>query len=103
MLKGCKTVKSDVLAELFSSIYGTLNLLDVAERLNLPRSQWVMGVAYLLRSGALVAPDGTSLKTNETGVNLLADLSRVEAARQCCRCNRRDGSGADIGAIRVAS
>jgi hypothetical protein len=79
MLKGCKTVKSDVLAELFSSIYGTLNLLDVAERLNLPRSQWVMGVAYLLRSGALVAPDGTSLKTNDTGVNLLADLSRVEA------------------------
>lgn len=78
MLKGCKTVKSDVLAELFSSIYGTLNLLDVAEKLSLPRSQWVMGVAYLLRSGALVAPDGTSLKTNETGVNLLADLSRVD-------------------------
>lgn len=54
-----------MLSEIYGNVYGTLNLADVAERLSLRRSQWVMGVAHLLRAGIFLAPDGKSLKITD--------------------------------------
>lgn len=72
-VKQCKTVESSVLSEFYSSIYGTLNLGDVAEKLGLRRSQWVMAAAHFLKQGALLAPDGTSLKAPDLAAEVFRD------------------------------
>lgn len=64
-IHACKVVSPAVLSEIYGNVYGTLNLADVAERLSLRRSQWVMGVAHLLRAGIFLAPDGKSLKITD--------------------------------------
>lgn len=72
-VKQCKTVESSVLSEFYSNIYGTLNLADVAEKLGLRRSQWVMAAAHFLKQGALLAPDGTSLKVPDLTAEVFRD------------------------------
>ncbi|MDX1986050.1 MAG: DUF4388 domain-containing protein [Candidatus Obscuribacter sp.] len=72
-IKQCKTLESSVLSEFYSSIYGTLNLGDVAEKLGLRRSQWVMAAAHFLKQGALLAPDGTSLKVPDLTAEVFRD------------------------------
>lgn len=72
-VKQCKTVESSVLSEFYSSIYGTLNLADVAEKLGLRRSQWVMAAAHFLKQGVLLAPDGTSLKVPDLTAEVFRD------------------------------
>lgn len=64
-IHACKVVSPAVLSEIYGNVYGTLNLADVADRLSLRRSQWVMAVAHLLRAGIFLAPDGKSLKITD--------------------------------------
>lgn len=64
-IHACKVVSPAVLSEIYGNVYGTLNLADVADRLSLRRSQWVMAVAHLLRAGIFLTPDGKSLKITD--------------------------------------
>lgn len=53
------------LVDAYDNIYGTLNLIDVAERSGLSRSEWVMAATQLLQLGLLLTPDGRSLKRQD--------------------------------------
>jgi GGDEF domain-containing protein len=57
-----RAIDTRLQVEFYGSIYGTLNLKDVAERLSLKQSQWVSLAANLLRLGLLVGPDARSLQ-----------------------------------------
>ena len=57
-----KPIDLNLQTDFFGSVYGTANLKDVAERLNLPQSQWVAIATNLLELGLLIAPNGCSLK-----------------------------------------
>jgi hypothetical protein len=48
--------------EFYGNIYGTLNIKDIAQKMNLSESQWMATVANLLRLGLLLTPDGKTLE-----------------------------------------
>ncbi|HEY9785097.1 MAG TPA: DUF4388 domain-containing protein, partial [Candidatus Obscuribacterales bacterium] len=50
-------------AEFYSNIYGTRNIKDTAEKLNLTTSQWVSITANLLQLGILLTPDGRNVQS----------------------------------------
>lgn len=51
--------------EFYDSVYGSLNVKDIAEKLSLQRFQGVIIVASLLRLGLILTPEGKSLKSTE--------------------------------------
>ena len=56
----------------FNSVYGSLNIKDIAEKLELKKYEWVSTAANLLRVGLILAPNGKSLKS--------ADLELISTA-----------------------
>lgn len=48
--------------EFYGNIYGTLNVKDIAIKMNLSQSRWMATVANLLRLGLILTPDGRTLE-----------------------------------------
>lgn len=53
--------------EFYGNIYGTLNIKDISEKMQLSESRWMAIVANLLNLGLILTPDGKRLE--ETGHN----------------------------------
>ncbi len=48
--------------EFYGNIYGSLNIKDIAIKMNLSESRWMATVANLLRLGLILTPDGRTLE-----------------------------------------
>jgi hypothetical protein len=48
--------------EFYGNIYGSLNIKDIASKMNLSESRWMATVANLLRLGLILTPDGRTLE-----------------------------------------
>lgn len=48
--------------EFYGNIYGTMNVKDIAIKMNLSESRWMATVANLLRLGLILTPDGRTLE-----------------------------------------
>ncbi len=69
--------KPQKLIDAYSNIYGTLNLIDVAERSGLTRSDWILAAAQLLQLGLLLTPDGRNLKLAQYEYSALLEQAQV--------------------------
>jgi hypothetical protein len=65
ILLGGAPINMKMQKEFYGNIYGTLNIRDIAEKMNLSQSRWMATVANMLKLGLLLTPDGRSLE--ETG------------------------------------
>ncbi len=65
ILLGGAPINMKMQKEFYGNIYGTLNIRDIAEKMNLSQSRWMATVANMLKLGLLLTPDGRRLE--ETG------------------------------------
>lgn len=62
-LKDGQQIDANIQMEFYSNIYGTRNIKDTAEKLNLQPSRWTSITANLLQLGILLTPEGKSIAT----------------------------------------
>lgn len=62
-LKDGQPIDPNLQMEFYSNIYGTRNIKDTAEKLNLTPSRWTSITANLLQLGILLTPEGRSIAT----------------------------------------